>query len=287
MKTKEWISVLTELLFILLLILLLLLPLNLNGQSEKSISKKYLSSLPVKANNSLQKYRMVAVYTNRDLYGKFTSKTRVTGDYTRGLSGDSSMWNNVYVSASNVFAGPFPEGNKQVYMENFKYIPSEKMLDENNYSNFPSSPENIYARNLIWDMLATDIFAWKYNDSLKVNQPYIIPTIKGEFKMADIGNYSHNKIALCWRGITMLEDQLCALIDFTAVDNLVNLNLNKGQIKTKGTEQYWGTILVSLKNREIEKADMYSGTIQEIEVQGMKDKFLMKTIRELEVYKIR
>ena len=27
---------------------------------------------------------------------------------------------------------------------------------------------------------------------------------------------------------------------------------------------------------------MYTGTIQEIEVKGMKDKFLVKTIRELE-----
>jgi hypothetical protein len=31
---------------------------------------------------------------------------------------------------------------------------------------------------------------------------------------------------------------------------------------------------------------MYSGTIQEAEAKGMKDKFLMKTIRELEIRKI-
>jgi hypothetical protein len=57
-------------------------------------------------------------------------------------------------------------------------------------------------------------------------------------------------------------------------------------IKTKGTEQYWGSILVSIKTKNIEHADMYSGTIQEIEVKGMKDKFLMKTIRELEIRRI-
>ena len=34
---------------------------------------------------SLQKYRMTAVYTNRDLYGNFTGKTKITGDYTMGL----------------------------------------------------------------------------------------------------------------------------------------------------------------------------------------------------------
>jgi hypothetical protein len=57
-------------------------------------------------------------------------------------------------------------------------------------------------------------------------------------------------------------------------------------IKTKGTEQYWGSVLVSTKTRNIEHADLYSGTIQEIEVKGMKDKFLMKTIRELEIKRV-
>jgi hypothetical protein len=57
-------------------------------------------------------------------------------------------------------------------------------------------------------------------------------------------------------------------------------------IKTKGTEQYWGTVMVSMKTKNIESAEMFSGTIQEIEVAGMKDKFLMKTIRELEIKKI-
>ena len=60
----------------------------------------------------MQKYRMTAVYTNRDLYGNFTGKMRVSGDYTRGLAGDSAMWNNVFISSSNNFSDPFPAGNK-------------------------------------------------------------------------------------------------------------------------------------------------------------------------------
>ncbi len=255
------------------------------GQSEKSFIKKYLSELPkVQMKKTIQKYRMTAVYTNRDLYGNFTGKIMVSGDYTSGLPGDSSMWNNVYISTSKDFSEPFPTGTKQTYMENFKYIPSEKMMEEKSFKSFPSSPDNVYSRNLIWDMMSADVFAWKYFDSLKLNVPYIIPDIKGQFKMADIGNYSHNKISLCWRGITEINGQLCAVIDFNAIDNMLELSMD--MIKTKGTEQYWGSILVSLKTRNIEHADMYSGTIQEIEAKGMKDKFLVKTIRELEIKKI-
>jgi hypothetical protein len=228
---------------------------------------------------------MTGVYTNRDLYGNFTSKTKVTGDYTRGFPGDSVTWNNIYISGSNNFSEPFPAGKNQEYMENIKYVPSPKMVEEKEaFKNFPSSPENIYARNLIWDMMSFEIFAWTYYDSLKLNDPYIIPDINGQFNMADIGKYSHDKIMLCWKGISEINDELCAVVDFTAIDNKVELSMD--QIKTKGTEQYWGTILVSLKTKNIEHAEMYSGTIQEIEVKGMKDKFLVKTIRELEVNRI-
>jgi hypothetical protein len=269
----------------LLMSLLIVLPSIAKAQSEKAVVKKYLSELPkIQMSKTLQKYRMTAVYTNRDLYGNFTGKTRVSGDYTRGLQSDSAKWNNVYISASNNFSDPFPVGTKQEYMENFTYIPSDKMMEEKAFKSFPSSIDNIFARNLIWDMMSADIFAWNYYDSLRLNVPYIIPDIKGEFKIADIGNYSHNKIVLCWKGISELNSELCAIIDFSAIDNKLELTID--MIKTKGTEQYWGSILVSLKTRNIEHAEMYSGTIQEVEVKGMKDKFLMKTIRELEIKKI-
>jgi hypothetical protein len=270
----------------LFICLLLIAPSVINGQSEKSFVKKYLSELPkVQMNKALQKYRMTAVYTNRDLYGKFTGKTKVTGDYTKGLQGDSTMWNNVYVSASNSFSEPFPAGKKQEYMEGFRYVPSEKMVtDKEVFKNFPSSMENIFARNLIWDMMSFEIFAWNYYDSLKLNTPYIIPDINGQFNIAEIGTYFHNKIILCWKGMTQINGQLCVAIEFNAIDNKIELNMD--MIKTKGTEQYWGTVYLSLKNKNIEQGVMYSGTIQEIEVKGMKDKFLVKTIRELTVDKI-
>jgi hypothetical protein len=270
----------------LLISILIIIPGTIKAQGEKAVVKKYLSELPkVKISKALQKYRMTAVYTNRDLYGNFTGKTMVTGDYTNGLPGDSTMWNNVYIATSNSFSDPFPAGKKQEYIEGFRYVPSSKMVtDKEAFKNFPSSMENIFARNLIWDMMSFEIFAWNYYDSLKLNQPYIIPDINGQFDMAEIGKYSHNKVLLCWKGISEINGQIYALIDFNAIDNRIELSMDL--IKSKGTEQYWGSVLVSLKTKSIEKGIMYSGTIQEIEVKGMKDKLLIKTIRELTVDKI-
>jgi hypothetical protein len=170
-------------------------------------------------------------------------------------------------------------------MENFRYVPSGKMVEEKEaFKDFPSSLETVYAKNLVWDMLSFEIFAWNYYDSLKLNKTYIVPDIKGQFDIAGVGKYSHKRILVTWKGISEINGELCAIIDFDAIDNKIEFSMN--QIKTKGTEQYWGTVMVSMNTKNIESAEMFSGTIQEIEVTGMKDKILVKTIRELEVTRI-
>lgn len=257
------------------------------GQNEKAVTKKYLTSLPTgKPDNNgiLRKYRMSAVYTNLDLYGNFSSKTLVSGDYTEGLSNNTVSWKNVFIAGSNEKTAPFNEGTKQDYMENITYVPSSKMLEPEAFKNFPVKAENVLARNLIWDMMTIEMYAWDYSDSLELNKKYIIPEIKGEFNMSDIGTYEHAGIQLSWNGISFMNNEMCAVIEYRAIDNKLKIAMDG--LNTRGTEQYWGTTWVSLKSRQIEYAEMYGGTIQEIEVSGMEKKFLFKTIRELWVEKI-
>src|SRR4030042_1504051 len=95
----------------ILMTLLLIAPSASKGQSEKAFIRKYLTELPTfPVSNTLQKYRMTAVYTNRDLYGNFTGKTKISGDYTRGFKDGSVTWNNVIISTSNNYSAPFPAG---------------------------------------------------------------------------------------------------------------------------------------------------------------------------------
>jgi hypothetical protein len=255
------------------------------GQNQKAVVKKYLTKLPSgKPENIMSKYRMTAIYTNMDLYGNFTNKMLVTGDYTRGLENDQVSWNNVIISGSNKKSEPFDGGVRQDYMENIMYVPSSKMLETDAFKNFPVNAENVFARNLIWDMMTIEMFAWDYSDSLKLNQKYVIPKITGEFNMADIGTYEHAGIELCWTGISLMNNKMCAVMEYRAIDNKLKITME--QINTSGTEQYWGTTWISLENKLIEYVEMYGGTIQEIEVKGLKDKLLIKTIRELWVEKI-
>ncbi len=267
-------------------ILMLILPASLRGQSEKSVVRKYLTELPKPVTSSeIQRYRMTAVYTNRDLYGKFTGKQKISGEYTRGLKEGFVYWNNVFISGSDNFTEPFPAGVKQEYMENFRYIPSAKTLESGFFEGFPPSTDAVFAKNLVWDMMMIENFAKDYNDSLKAGRTYHIPEIKGEFQMADIGNYSHNDIQICWTGISAIDGKLCVVIEYRALDNIIELSMDA--IKTRGTEQYWGTTWIGLESGIIEYAEVYGGTIQEISVKGIENKFLIKTIRELWVEKIR
>ena len=264
----------------------ILMPAASYSQNQKMV-KQFLTALPSgKPDNNgiLRKYRMSAVYTNLDLYGNFSSKTLVTGDYTEGLRNNTVSWKNVFIAGSNEKTVPFNEGTKQDYMENITYVPSSKMLEAEAFKSFPAKAENVLARNLIWDMMTIEMFAWDYSDSLQLNKKYIIPEISGEFNMADIGTYEHAGIQLCWNGISLMNNEMCAVIEYRAIDNKLKIAMDK--INTKGTEQYWGTTWISLKSKQIAYAEMYGGTIQEIEVRGMEKKFLIKTIRELRVEKI-
>ena len=256
------------------------------AQKEKSILKEPLNKLPaVTKNKNHLKYRMTAVYTNRDLYGNFLNKTKVSGDYTRGLENGTVKWNEIYISASNNFSDPFPAGTKQEYMENFSYVPSDKMLDTGAFKDFPATTMSVFAKNLVWDMMTIEGFAWEYTDSLQLNRIYRIPESSGEFDMAGIGTYAHAEIQLCRTGISEMKGESCALIEYRAIDN--KLELAMPGFSSKGTEQYWGTIWVSLKTGAIEYAVMYGGTVQEINATGMPNKFIVKTIRELWVEKIK
>lgn len=231
-----------------------------------------------------QKYLMTAEYLNKDIYGNPGSKVKVTGEYTRGLNGGHVCWNNTFIALAHLPSESYPEGIEQSYMENIKYIPSTHLLDPSFFENFPVHTNGVLSRNLIWDMMAIENYAWTYFDSLQLNKTYIVPDIQGSFDMAEIGTYDHTKIELNWLGITVMNNTLCAIIEYRAFDN--KLELNTEMMKSRGSEFYWGKTWISLENKQIEYAEMYSNTIQEMEMEGLVDKLLLNTRRMLKLERI-
>ena len=254
----------------------------------KSKVEDYLKNLPKQlklVENTPQKYLMTAEYFNKNIYGDLLNKVKVTGEYTRGLDSGYVCWNNVFISHTYNPSEVYQENKKQDYMENLKYIPTPRTLQESFFNNFPKDIDNVYSRNLIWDAFTIETYAWDYFDSLQLNKTYVINNIHGSFDLAEMGKYNHSKIELNWIGISLYNNQLCAVIEYRALDNKIELNTN--DMKSKGSELYWGKTWISLKNKQIEHAEMYSNTIQELDIKGLTDKMTVCTKRILEFDKIK
>lgn len=101
--------------------------------------------------------------------------------------------------------------------------------------------------------------------------------------MENIGNYSQISIQICWTGVSVVNGKMCAVLEYRALDNKIELSMD--QLKTRGTDRL-GSHLGGLDDKQVEYAEVYGGTLQEIEITGMQNKFLVKTIRELWVERI-
>ena len=246
---------------------------------------KYLDHLPKNlklTEKSPQKYLMTADYFNGDIFGNFINKTRVTGEYTRGFPDGTVKWNNVSFASGNTRDGAFENAIPQDYMENFTYKPSEKMVEATSFSDFP--PNSFHAKNLVWDMMGLEAFAWPYFDSLQLNKIYRPQNINGEVQLAGEGFFENRDIQLEWVGISQMNGEVCALIEYRTFDN--PLSIVTEQLKLKGRSHYWGTIWVSLEDKQIEHAVLYEDVVMDMTISGQNGKQLMNTTRSIVVEKL-
>jgi len=235
-----------------------------------------------------QKYLMTAVYYNKDIYGNFSDKTQVSGEYTRGLDDGYVKWNNIRIAGSNQLDGIFPEGQLQEYMEDFRYKPSVDMVGESAFAGFPvNNPYEFHAKNLVWDMMGFEAFAWVYYDSLQLNHYFAPAGLKGKVDLAGSGNFENKNIQLNWAGITKMNGELCAIIQFLAMDNPLEINseINGMEISIKGRSHYWGHVQVSLEDKQIEGAILHEDVVMDMNIPGIQNG-LVNTTRELKLEKL-
>jgi hypothetical protein len=263
---------------------------NIFGQ-EKCKAEQYLEALPAGLElkeTTPQKYLMTFVYYNKDIYGKFFNKVQVSGEYTRGFEDGTVKWNNVRIAESNQEDGIFPEGSKQEYMENFRYSPSEDMMNASEFNEIPeNNPWVFHMKNLVWDMMGFEGFAWGVFDSLKLNQFYSWQNINGKVDLSGEGYFENKDIKMLLAGITKLNGEICAVVQFLAMNNPLEINTEMSGMKMafKGRSHYWGNVLVSLEDKQIEQAIMFEDVVMKINIPGIQDE-ISNAIRELTVEKL-
>jgi len=254
-------------------------------QAQEKTQLDYLDQLPegLELDNSIQrKYIMTTDYFDYDLKGNFLRKRRLTGEYTCGLEGDSARWNNVYISQLDDLESPFPKGMKQDYMENFNYKPDENVLTEDFFMKIPEA--NMFIKNLVWDVMGFDVFAYSCWDSLKLNKEYHSLELNSEVELAGEGTFENKDIILTWIGITEKNNEMCAIIKFSVMNN--PLKVETDIITMTGRSHYWGEVYVSLSDKQIEYAALSEDVVTDVSVSGQADNFLGYTVRYITLSKI-
>ena len=196
------------------------------------------------------------------------------------------QWNNVRIAKSTQLKSQFDEGEVQKFMENFTYEPSEKILQPEFFKDFPF--DAVQAKNLVWDMAGIEAFAWGHLDSLRLNRIYEVKKMNGTVPLAGLGTFTNNNIQLNWKGVSLINNELCALIDFRAMDNplVCDIKIGEKDFSLKGTSHYWGTVYLSLEEKKFEYVELLENVMMEIKWSDQPNSQYVYTTRLMKVEKI-
>jgi hypothetical protein len=278
MKTKK---------FFLATILLITTGLMAVSQKKSNVNLAGLlqtGTLPqsLELKDELQKYVVITDHFNTDIFGNFFNKMRVKGEYTRGLENGKVKWNNCSVAMLMSRDAEFQQGTPLTYMEDFSYSVSEDMLKPENFTTFTEN--SAFAKNLIWDMMGIEGIGWMYFDKLKLNQPYKADYFNGKMNLAGKGSFENKDMQITWTGVSLRNGEQCAVIAFRTMNN--PLEYSGEGMNMKGRSHYWGTIWISLEDKQIEHAVLYEDVVMEMNLPGQTSKQIMDAVREISFVKV-
>jgi len=209
-------------------------------------------------------YRFTVDYDTANATGDVVHRQRVTGDYTRGLANGEVEWTNVGVADIDGATAPFPAPQKQDFMQGFRYpVASPDTLKAGFFKSFPAAA--VVERNLIWDTSMIESFGQNFFDRLKLNIPLHISTNQ-DINMPGVGTFNSRDTVLEWVGRSERNGQVCALIEYRAFFN--PLQLAAGGVTIQGRSDFWGAIWVSLATRQIEYATIDEEVFGQMKLPG-------------------
>jgi hypothetical protein len=278
MKTKN---------FLLMTILVLTSGFMAFSQKKSNVNVTELlkaGTLPqnLELKDELQKYVVTTDHFNTDIFANFFNKMRVKGEYTRGLENGKVKWNNCSVAMSMSRDAEFPAGAPISYMEDFSYLVTADMLNPENFTTFTEN--SAFAKNLIWDMMAIEGFGWSAWDKLKLNEPYSAKDFNGKMELAGQGSFENKDVYLTWTGVSQRNGESCAVIEYQTMNN--PLDYSGEGMSMKGRSHYWGTIWVSLEDKQIEHAVLFEDVVMEMQLPGQTNKQIMDATREISFVKV-
>jgi hypothetical protein len=233
------------------------------GQSSSTQTWILPQGTAVKDNGS-RTYRFTVDHYTANSKGDIVQRQRLTGEYTRGLTGGEVMWKNVALATANGPTASFAEAQQRDFMNGFRYHNDlGSTMKPEFFKAFPLTA--VFERNLVWDTGMIELFGQNFFDHLKLNEPYHFLSNQ-DLNIPDVGTFRNRDVVLEWVGRSRRNGQDCALIEYQAFLN--PLEIANGGITLKGRSEYWGQIWVSITTRQIEYATLYENVAGEMKLAG-------------------
>ena len=244
----------------------------------------YLNKLPkdMELDNSVRSYQMTTDYYDFDLKSHFIDKKRLAGTITFGLEGDSVRWSDVYYAESTDSAAAFPKGIRLDYLQNFTYKSDKGLFKAGFFNKLPEA--NTLVKNLFWDILGFDYFAYGCWDSLILNHEFRAEEVNSEVNLAGIGTFKNRDIRITWLGITKINNEICAILKYSAMNNPLNVKLEN--MSLTGRSHYWGEVYVSLEDKQIEYANLTEDVLTDVKLKDFPEDVRGYTVRKIDLVRI-
>ncbi|MDP9050937.1 MAG: hypothetical protein M3O31_09505 [Acidobacteriota bacterium] len=209
-------------------------------------------------------YRFTVDYNMANNKGEIIQRQRLIGDYTRGLANGEVSWKDVSQAQADGLTTPFAAAQKRDFMEGFKYRDDlASTMNSDFFKGFP--PTAVFERNLVWDTGMMEYFGQGFFDHLSLNVPFHSGS-EAAIKMPGVGSFQNRDIVLEWVGRSRRNGQDCALIQYQAFMN--PLDIANGGMTMKARSDYWGEIWVSLATKQIEYGTIYENVTGELKLPG-------------------
>jgi hypothetical protein len=220
-------------------------------------------------------YRFTVDYVNADGKGETLLRQHLSGDYTRGLPDGKVEWNKVTEADAVGAADSFGAPQRRDFMSAFRY--SNRLADTMKpefFAGFP--PMAVAERNLVWDVGMIEFFGQDFFDHLELNVPFHVNEAH-EVKIPGIGTFQNRDIVLAWIGRSRRNGETCAVIDYHAFLNPLELAIEG--MKMQGRSEYWGQIWVSVASKQIEYATLYETVVGQLQLAGQSQPQVVNVFR--------
>ncbi len=223
---------------------------------------------PVKESGS-RTYRFTIDYFTSDTKGRVIDRQQVRAEYTRGLPGNKAVWKNVTVTESINAGEKLGPAREREFMNGFQYTRDSSFnpISPDFFKTFPA--DAVMERNLVWDTVMFEAFGQEQFEHLRLNliyHPGAADRNLEHIDMPGVGTFRNRDIQLTWTGRSLRNGQECALLEYQAYFN--PLELTVGGMNLIGRSHYWGQIWVSLATRQIEYGTLYEDMLGEMKLRG-------------------